>query len=104
MENPSIMSHVSLGTNDFEKAKAFYLATCGSAQTMRLDGRIGNVAAGCDADLVVLNLHSTPAIAHRMRYAESVWDVLFVQMMMADDRAIRATYVNGRKRYVSPCG
>lgn len=26
MENPSIMSHVSLGTNDFEKAKAFYLA------------------------------------------------------------------------------
>ncbi len=26
MENPSIMSHVSLGTNDFTKAKAFYTA------------------------------------------------------------------------------
>lgn len=26
MENPSIMSHVSLGTNDFQKAKAFYSA------------------------------------------------------------------------------
>ncbi len=26
MENPSIMSHVSLGTNDFAKAKAFYSA------------------------------------------------------------------------------
>ena len=26
MENPSIMSHVSLGTNDFAKAKAFYTA------------------------------------------------------------------------------
>lgn len=26
MENPSILSHVSVGTNDFEKAKAFYTA------------------------------------------------------------------------------
>lgn len=80
-------------------AKAFYLATCGSAQTMRLDGRIGNVAADHDADLVVLDLHSTPAIANRMRYTQSIWDVLFVQMMMADDRAIRATYIHGKKLY-----
>lgn len=80
-------------------AKAFYLATCGSAKTMRLDGRIGNVAVGHDADLVVLDLHSTPAIANRMRYTESIWDVLFVQMMMADDRAVRATYIGGKKLY-----
>lgn len=26
MENPSIMSHMSVGTNDFPKAKAFYVA------------------------------------------------------------------------------
>lgn len=33
MENPSIMSHISIGTNDFEKAIAFYdkvLATIGA--------------------------------------------------------------------------
>jgi catechol 2,3-dioxygenase-like lactoylglutathione lyase family enzyme len=37
MQNPSIMSHVSLGTNDFEKAKAFYkavLATVGAKAIM----------------------------------------------------------------------
>lgn len=37
MQNPSIMSHVSLGTNDFEKAKAFYkavLATVGAKAVM----------------------------------------------------------------------
>ena len=37
MENPSIMSHVSLGTNDFAKAKAFYsavLATIGAGIIM----------------------------------------------------------------------
>ncbi|MGI9390562.1 MAG: guanine deaminase [Boseongicola sp.] len=80
-------------------AKAFYLATRGSAQTMCLEDRIGNVEVDNDADLNILDLHSTPAIANRMRFAEDVWDVLFVQMMMADDRAIRATYINGRKQY-----
>ncbi len=37
MENPSIVSHVSLGTNDFAKAKAFYtavLATIGASIIM----------------------------------------------------------------------
>ena len=37
MENPSIMSHVSLGTNDYAKAKSFYtavLATIGAGVIM----------------------------------------------------------------------
>jgi guanine deaminase len=80
-------------------AKAFYLATCGSAQVMCLEDRIGNVEVGGDADLIILDLHSTPAITNRMRFVEDMWDVLFVQMMMADDRAIRATYINGKKQY-----
>ncbi|MFY0610718.1 MAG: guanine deaminase [Hyphomicrobiaceae bacterium] len=84
-------------------AKAFYLATLGSAQTMCLGDRIGNVRAGNDADLIVLDLQSTPAIANRMQFAEDFWDVLFVQMMMADDRAVRATYINGAKQYSRPC-
>ncbi|MGI9478990.1 MAG: guanine deaminase [Hyphomicrobiaceae bacterium] len=83
-------------------AKAFYLATCGSARTMLLDDRIGNVEAGKDADLIVLDLHSTPAIANRMRYAKDIWDALFVQMMMADDRAIRAAFIGGKKQYMRP--
>ncbi len=80
-------------------AKAFYLATMGSAETMCLADQIGNVKAGYNADLVVLDLNSTPAIANRMRFTENAWDTLFVQMMMADDRAIRATYIAGNKLY-----
>jgi guanine deaminase len=34
-----------------------------------------------------------------MHYARDLWETLFIQMIMADDRAIRATYVNGRKLY-----
>jgi guanine deaminase len=46
---------------------------------------------------VLLDLHSTSLIAHRMRAATDIADVLFVQMMMGDERAIRATYVAGRR-------
>ncbi|MGI9422253.1 MAG: guanine deaminase [Hyphomicrobiaceae bacterium] len=80
-------------------AKAFYLATAGSARTMRLEHRIGNIQPGYDADLIVLDLHSTPRIANRMQHANDIWEVLFTQMIMADDRAIRSTFVNGREIY-----
>ncbi len=80
-------------------AKAYYLATLGSAETMRLADHIGNVRAGYDADLIVVDLNSTPTIANRMRHANDHWEALFVQMIMADDRAVRATYVAGRKLY-----
>lgn len=80
-------------------AKAFYLATLGSADVMRLGHRIGNIANGYDADIIVVDLQSTPAIANRMSYARDLAETLFIQMMMADDRAIRATYIAGNKLY-----
>jgi guanine deaminase len=57
------------------------------------------VAQGMEADLVVLDLKSTPLIDFRMRHAENLDQVLFIQMTLADDRAVRATYVAGRKVY-----
>lgn len=42
-ENPSIMSHVSLGTNDFERATAFYdavLETIGARRVMEHPGAV----------------------------------------------------------------
>ena len=83
-------------------AKAFYLATLGSARVMQLDDRIGNVKPGYDADLIVIDLQSTTAIANRMKHATNNWDTMFIQMIMADDRAIRAVYVNGKQHKPSP--
>jgi len=77
-------------------AKAWYLASAGSAAAMGLGDRIGNLAPGREADIVVIDLASTPMIARRMAGADSLWDALFVQMILADDRAIRATYAAGR--------
>lgn len=81
---------------------AFYLATRGAAHALYLDDRIGSIAPGLEADLVVLDLKSTPIIALRMQGAGDLDEALFIQMTMADDRAVRATYVAGRLAYARP--
>jgi guanine deaminase len=76
--------------------QAFYLATRGGARALYLDDRIGSIAPGMEADVVVLDLNSTPLIASRMRHCRDLSDALFVQMTLGDERAVRATYVAGR--------
>src|SRR5262249_18325844 len=78
---------------------AFYLATRGAAHALHLDDTIGSLAPGYEADLVVLDLRSTPLIDYRMRYCETFEEALFVQMMLGDDRATRATYIAGECVY-----
>jgi guanine deaminase len=78
---------------------ALYLATRGAARALDLDDRIGSVAPGMEADVIVLDLCSTPLLELRMGYAKDVDEALGVQMALADDRAIRATYVAGRCAY-----
>jgi guanine deaminase len=81
---------------------AFYLATRGAAHALYLDDRIGSIAPGMDADLVVLDLESTPLIRYRMKHAADLHEALAVQMTLGDDRAVRATYVAGRRVYERP--
>jgi guanine deaminase len=78
-------------------AQLLWLATCGSARALHLDDQIGNIAPGMAADMVVLDLASTPAIAQRSARAEEIWEQIFPTIMMGDDRAIAATYVAGQK-------
>ncbi|UWQ84695.1 guanine deaminase [Leisingera caerulea] len=78
-------------------AQLLWLATQGSATALRMDGKIGNIAAGMEADLVVLDLASTPAIAQRAARAEDVWEAVFPTIMMGDDRAIAETWIGGNR-------
>ena len=80
-------------------SSALYLATRGAAHALDLDDRIGSVAPGMEADLVVLDLASTPLIEMRMAHARDIDEALAVQMALGDDRAVRATYVAGRRAY-----
>ena len=79
-------------------AQLIWLATEGSAQALHMADRIGTLAPGSDADLVVLDLNSTPAIAQRAAQAESFWEALFPTIMMGDDRAVRAVWLAGEPR------
>jgi guanine deaminase len=76
--------------------EAFYLATLGGARALALEDRIGSIAPGKEADLVVLDPKATSLLTLRNARSESVEDILFALMMLGDDRAVRATYVAGK--------
>ena len=82
-------------------AQLMWLATEGSAQALHLGGVIGRLAPGAEADIVVLDLASTPAIAQRADRAQTFWEALFPTIMMGDDRAVRDVWVGGVRQQAS---
>jgi guanine deaminase len=76
-------------------AELMWLATAGSAKALHLDPQIGTLDPGKFADIVVLDLQSTPAISQRAVRADDLWSALFPTIMMGDDRAIHAVWVQG---------
>ena len=87
-----------LGGGSLSAPLALYLATRGAAQALYLEDRIGSLGVGMEADLVVLNMKSTPLIEFRMQRCESLEESLFVQMTMADERAVTQRIVAGQLR------
>ncbi|MDZ4134551.1 MAG: amidohydrolase family protein, partial [Paracoccaceae bacterium] len=77
-------------------SQLWWLATVGSARALRADSQIGNLVPGMEADLVVVDLASTPAIEQAMQRAEDIWQALFPTIMMGDDLAIKAVWIGGR--------
>ncbi|MGB7257155.1 MAG: guanine deaminase [Pseudolabrys sp.] len=78
---------------------AYYVATRGTAHAMYLEDKIGSLGVGMEADVVVLDMRSTPVIKYRMDHAKDFQEALFIQMTMGDDRAVQATYVAGNLLY-----
>jgi guanine deaminase len=91
-----------LNGNRLSAGQAFYFATRGTAQALYLENQIGSIAVGMEADVIVLDLKSTPIIEYRMRYCDDLEEALFVQMTMGDDRAVLATYIAGKLAYSRP--
>ncbi len=76
-------------------AQLMWLATEGSARSLHMGGQIGHLGVGSAADITVLDLSSTPAIAQRAAQATDIWEALFPTIMMGDDRAVRDVWVGG---------
>lgn len=75
--------------------QAFYWITRGNAVALGLEAKIGTLDVGSEADIVVLNAASTPAMALRMETVSTLSEELFVLSIMGDDRAIEQVYIAG---------
>ncbi|MGR3716167.1 MAG: guanine deaminase [Thermohalobaculum sp.] len=77
----------------------WWLATQGAARALGIGDKIGNLGVGLEADAVVLDLHSTPILRHRMARVETITEAMFAQIVLADDRAVAATLSGGKVVY-----
>ena len=75
--------------------ESFYRMTRGNAEALSLEDRIGTLDVGSDADLVVLDARSVPAMAIKMEVVSTLAEELFLMQTMGDDRTIAETYVAG---------
>ena len=76
--------------------QAFYETTLGNAAVLGAEDRIGTLAAGTDADLVVLDPRATPEMALRADRIDGLADELFLLQTLGDDRAVVETFVAGQ--------
>ena len=79
----------------YHPLRSFYQATLGNAQAIGMDDRIGRLAAGYDADFIVLDCASNPAMALRAETGLTLSEELFLLQTLGDDRAVVASIVSG---------
>lgn len=87
------------GASPLTAARAFYLATLGGATALNIAGQVGTFRKGLEADFIILDVNATEVMAQRAAHATSIEEILFILMIMGDDRAIRATYIAGQCLY-----
>ncbi|GAA5174651.1 MULTISPECIES: guanine deaminase [Halomonadaceae] len=76
--------------------QGFYRLTLGNARALHLDEHIGRFREGAEADLVALDPRATPLLSRRTARTETLAERLFALMILGDDRAVHATWANGR--------
>ena len=75
--------------------KLFFLATLGGARAIGLDGKIGNLAPGKEADFLVLDAAALPLLQRRWAHTKALNEKFFALAVLGDDRAVARTYVAG---------
>jgi guanine deaminase len=68
--------------------------TAGAARALGLEGVVGNLLPGCEADFVVLNPQATPLLARKTTQASSLDELLFAMIVLGDDRLIERTVIS----------
>ncbi len=68
--------------------------TAGAARALGLEGVVGNLLPGCEADFVVINRQTTPLLARKTSLAANLDELLFSLIVLGDDRLIERTVIS----------
>jgi guanine deaminase len=68
--------------------------TAGAAQALGLQGVVGNLQPGCEADFVILNPRATPLLERKTALATTLDELLFSMIVLGDDRLIEKTVIS----------
>jgi guanine deaminase len=68
--------------------------TAGAAQALGLEGVVGNLLPGCEADFAVLNPKATPLLARKTSIARNLDELLFSLIVLGDDRVVEKTVIS----------
>ena len=77
--------------------------TAGAAAALGLEGTVGNLLPGCEADFVVLNPKATPLLARRSAQTDSLAEWLFAMIVLGDDRLVASTVVQAEVASPETC-
>ncbi len=69
-------------------SRLWWLHTAGAAQALGLEGVVGNLTPGCEADFVLIDPQATPLLARRTAAARTLDEWLFALIVLGDDRAV----------------
>jgi guanine deaminase len=67
--------------------------TAGAAAALGLEGVIGNLQPGCEADFIVLDPACTPLMQRRTAAAQTLDELLFAMIVLGDDRLVQRTVI-----------
>jgi len=82
---------------EFTARNAFYLLTLGGAKALNQDLFIGNFEIGKEADFIVIETAATELMQERLVSAKNIDEVLFVLMMLGDERNIQSVFLQGEE-------
>ncbi|MBN2236705.1 MAG: guanine deaminase [Bacteroidales bacterium] len=85
----------------FTARDAFYLLTLGGAKALNIDQFVGNFETGKEADFVIIDPNASELMQARLALAKDIDELLFVLMILGDERNIEAVYLQGEKKSVN---
>lgn len=69
--------------------------TAGAAAALGLEGVVGNLQVGCEADFIVLDPACTPLMQRRTAAACTLDELLFAMVVLGDDRLVQRVHIAG---------